>query len=308
MRRWPFFIACLLLSASIWLVYNLSQVHTSIVSQEVVAESSLEGRAARSSDAVTMAARVSASGFRLLSVGLRKGSVTVQFAPEDLSPLGDDYFGIPSSKLLRYAGDIYGQGAKVEAFLFDEASFRFIPENNRRVPLRAVCLPSFRAQYTQVSPLALKPDSVTVYGPAEVLDRVEEVRTASFSLSDLHGNVHGEVKLVPPPGTRLSERKTEYSIEVSRYVELETESPLTVRNLPSGVALRVYPSTVTAVFRCVFPLLSDPRGMVDFHVDYGEFARSITGRCVVHHGALPKGVISCSITPDVVECVETADE
>ena len=61
-------------------------------------------------------------------------------------------------------------------------------------------------------------------------------------------------------------------------------------------------------FRCVFPLLSDPRGMVDFHVDYGEFARSITGRCVVHHGALPKGVISCTVTPDVVECVETADE
>jgi hypothetical protein len=47
---------------------------------------------------------------------------------------------------------------------------------------------------------------------------------------------------------------------------------------------------------------------VDFHVDYGEFARSITGRCVVHHGELPKGVISCGITPDVVECVETADE
>ena len=72
MRKWPVFIVCLLLSASIWLVYNLSQTHSSIVSQEVVAESNIDGRAARSSDAVTMAARVSASGFRLLLTGLRR--------------------------------------------------------------------------------------------------------------------------------------------------------------------------------------------------------------------------------------------
>lgn len=308
MRKWPVFIVCLLLSASIWLVYNLSQTHSSIVSQEVVAESNIDGRAARSSDAVTMAARVSASGFRLLLTGLRRSAVTVTFAAEDLSPLEGDYFSIPSSRLMRYASDIYGPGARVEAFLFDNASFRFIPENNRRVPVRAVCLPAFRTQYAQVSPLVLKPDSVTVYGPAEVLDRVEEVYTSTLSLSDLHGNVHGEIRLETPGGTRLSEHKVEYSMEVSRYVEIPYQLPVAVRNVPPGVSLKVYPSTVDATFRCVFPLITDPRGLVAFYVDYAEFARSITGRCVVRMTPLPKGVISCTVDPEVVECVESADE
>lgn len=305
MQKWTVFIVCLLLSASIWLIYNLSQTHSSIVSQEVVAESNIEGRAERSSDAVTMAARVNASGFRLLLIGLRRGAVTVHFSPEDLSADEGDYFTIPASQLLRYAGDIYGPGSKVEAFLFDAASFRFIPENHRRIAVRPVCVPTFRMQYAQISPLLVKPDSVTVYGPAEVIDRVEEVYTSSISLSDLHGNVHGEVRLEAPAGTRLSESKVEYSMEVSRYVEIAVSAPLSVRNLPSGVSLRVYPSTVQATFRCVFPLITDPRGLVEFQVDYGEFSRSITGRCMVRHSALPKGVISCSIEPEVVECVES---
>lgn len=308
MKKWTAFIVCLLLSASIWLIHNLSQTHSSIVSQEVVAESSIEGRAARSSDAVTMAARVSASGFRLLMIGLRRGAVTVRFAPEDLSPVEDDFFRISAPHLLRYATDIYGQGAKVEAFLFDNASFRFIQEYHRRLPVRAVCLPSFRPQFTQVAPLSVKPDSVLVYGPAEVLEALDEVYTSTISLSDLHGNVHGEVRLETPSGTRLSENKAAYAMEVSRYVEISTDAPVSVRNLPSGTSLMVYPSTVKATFRCVFPLINDPRGLVDFYVDYGEFAHSITGRCMIHCSSLPKGVFSCVLSPDVAECAETADE
>lgn len=308
MRKWPVFLVCLLLSGSIWLVYNLSQPHSSIVSQEVVAESSLEGRTARSSDAVTMAARVEASGFRLLMIGLRRGAVTVRFNPEDLTPLEGDYFDISASQLLRYSVDIYGPGSRVEAFLFDKASFRFIPENHRKIAVKPVCLPSFRAQYAQVSPLVVKPDSIMVYGPSEVLDRLDEVFTSTISLSDLHGNVHGEVRLETPAGTRLSENKVEYSMEVSRYVEIAVEAQVATRNVPPGVSLRVYPSSVKAVFRCVFPLINDPRGLVSFSVDYGEFLRSITGRCMVRTSSLPKGVISCSIEPEVVECVESADE
>ena len=308
MKKWSVFIVCLLLSGSIWLIYNLSQSHSSIVSQEVVAESSIEGRAARSSDSVTMTARVSASGFRLLLIGLRSGAVAVRFEAEDLSPVEGDYFSISAAQLLRYSSDIYGPGAKVEAFMFDRASFRFIPENHRRFPVRAVSIPSFRSQYAQVSPLVVKPDSITVYGPAEVLDRLEEVYTSTISLSDLHGNVHGEIRLETPAGTRLSENKVEYSMEVSRYVEIASDVPVSVRNLPPGVSLRVYPSTVKAVFRCVFPLITDPRGLVDFSVDYGEFVRSITGRCMVRSSALPKGVISCRLDPEVVECVERTDE
>lgn len=304
MRNWSLFLICLLLSSSIWLIYNLSQTHSSIVSAEVVAGSNIEGRAERSSDAVTMAARVSASGFRLLRIALRSSASVVEFAPEDLHPLEADYYGISATQLMRYAPEIYGPGTKVEAFLFDEVSFRFISENHKRVPVRAVNLLNFRTQYAQMSGMELKPDSVTVYGPAEILDRVDEVYTSTISMDDIHSNVHGEARLETPGGTRLSEQEVEYSFDVSRYVELKAELPIVSRNVPGGLALRVYPSTATLTFKSVFPLITDPVGLVGAYVDYNEFARSITGRCMVRTDALPKGVISCSVSPEFVECVE----
>ena len=41
MHNWSLLLTCLLLASSIWLIYNLSQTHSSIVSQEVVAVSGI---------------------------------------------------------------------------------------------------------------------------------------------------------------------------------------------------------------------------------------------------------------------------
>lgn len=304
MKRWTSFLLCLLLSTAIWLIYNLSQSHTDIVSMEVVAESSIEGRAERSSDAVTMAARCTASGFKLMRIAMKRKVHVVRFSGEDLVYSEGDYFTIPASQLLRYGSEIYGDGVKVEAFLFDRASFRFIPETNRKVPVRPVNLLGFRSQYMPRTPLSVSPDSVTVYGPAEMLSRVNEIFTATISLSDIRSNMHGEVRLDVPSGVRLSADKVEYSLEVTRYVEIKSTLPISVRNVPKGVTLSTFPSVANVSWRCVFPLLSDPTGEVGCYVDYEEFAGSINGRCVVRHDALPNGVLSCKISPEVVDCVE----
>ncbi len=307
MRSWTSFLACLLLSASIWLIYNLSQQHTDIVSVEVVAESNIEGRAARSSDAVTMAARCTASGFRLMRIGMRRGPAQVYFSSEDMKYRDGDYFSISTNQLQRYSQDIFGPGVKVESFLFDLVSFRFMRENHKRVAVRPVKLLGFRSQFAQLSDLRVTPDSVTVYGPSEVLDRVEEVYTETISLSDIHGNVHGEARLETPSGTRISENKVEYAFEVSRYVELKETLPITVRDVPKGLIVNTYPASAVVTLKCVFPLVGNPEGLVECYVDYDEFAGSIGGRCVVRHDGLPEGVISCRTVPDVVECVEIAD-
>ena len=304
MRNWSLFLLCFLLSASIWLIYNLSRTHSSIVSAEVAAASNIEGRAERSSDAVTMAARVSASGFRLLRINLRNSAVVVRFAPEDLHRGEADYFGITANELMRYGADIFGAGTKVEAFLFDEVSFRFIAENHKKVPIRPVALLDFRSQYAQVSELGLTPDSVMIYGPAEILERVDEVYTSTISMNDIHSNVHGEVGLETPGGTRLAYKKADFSFDVSRYVEIRSEVAIAARNVPGGLALRVHPSKAVLTFKSVFPLINDPVGAVGAYVDYNEFATSLTGRCMVRYDRLPKGIISCTVEPAVVECVE----
>ena len=64
------------------------------------------------------------------------------------------------------------------------------------------------------------------------------------------------------------------------------------------------PNKVKVVFRCVFPIMSDPRQTAGCYVDYREFSKSMTGKCIIRCDNLPKGVISVSVEPEVAECVE----
>lgn len=304
MKNSSLFLVCLMLAFGIWLVHNLSQTNESVVNVAVLAESNLEGRAERSSDAVTITARCSASGFRLLDLTSRRRTRQVRFDAEDLQQTRRDYFSISANKLGRYAEAIFGSGVSVDQFLMDEAVFRFIEENHKKVPVQPVKLLSFRSQYAQVGAMALEPDSVTVYGPDEILDRIDNVYTRTVSANDVRSNLHGEVDLEPPAGVRLSDTRVKYRVEVSRYVEIPLKVRISVHDLPAGVNFSVFPYSADVTLKCIFPLMADPEGNVDCYVDYSEFAVSRTGRCVVRVTGLPVGVLEYKVSPEVVECIE----
>jgi len=92
-----------------------------------------------------------------------------------------------------------------------------------------------------------------------------------------------------------------------RFVELRSEVGISVQGAPAGVSLSVYPSVAEVTFRCRFPSKGNPADVCEFYVDYSEFTRSISGKCVVHCANLPSGVIGWSINPEVVDCMEMED-
>ncbi len=304
MKRWQSFLVCLLVSASIWLIHNLSRTQTSLVSVPVVAQSSIAGHAENSSDFVDLTARCRASGFRLLYLGWRKDPVKIRFDAEDLQPVEGDYYSISAAQLYRYVPDIFGADVSVESFLFESVQFRFIPEHYRRVPVVPVNLLSFRPQYMQTGEISISPDSVLVYGSSDMLRSISAAYTKPIIKNDIRSNMHGEIALEVPEGTRLSASNVSWEVPVSRYVELSATLPVVPKNVPGGVDLTVYPSSVDVRFHCVFPLMANPLESAGCYVDYMEFAGSVTGSCIIRCADIPQGVIDVSISPQVAECVE----
>lgn len=307
MRRWIGLVLCLVLSFGIWLVHNLSQSYSDIVSVPITAESNIEGRAVRSSSEVTVSARIKTSGFHLLNLNskARKSKVKVVFIDsEDFGERDGDYFTVPVSNLLKYVEDIFGQGVSLESFVSGNLQFKFASENHKKVAVKAVQVVSFKPQYMALGEMSVSPDSVVVYGDPARLEGLESVLTRQITHKDLRAGVHGAVKLQAPSGVRLSQKEVAYSLEVTRYVEVRTTVRIGTRHVPSGSRLSVLPSTADVSFRCVFPMSINPVDRAEFYVDWNDFANSLTGRCVVHCDGLPDGVISYTVDPDVCECTE----
>lgn len=307
MKRWTQFLLCLLLSGSIWLVHNLSQQYAGVVYMSVVAHSGIKGRAEVAREAVTVSARCSATGFRLLRLKHDNRDIQVDIHAEDLVWAGEDRYVVSANEMAKYASDIFGEGVTLLTFLNQNYTFEFAPENNRTVPVRAVYSASYRPQYMASGPMQLRPDSVTVYGEEAKLAGIDAVLTKTLSFNDLSKSASGVVKLVAPQGVRMSDSEVTWSLDVARFVEIRSDVKLEVRNVPPGVKFSVYPSSAVAVFRCQFPAKGNPQESAHFYVDYRDFAQSMSGRCVAHCEKLPSYVIDWRLEPEVFDCMVRED-
>ena len=303
MKSWVQFPVCCIVAAGFWLIHNLSQSYAEVVSVPVVAESNIEGRTRVSSSEATITARVRTTGFHLASLmrGQRR-PVTVVFSPEDFHHVSGDIYSIPATKLEKYGSAVFGTVESVESFLIESAEFTFPAATHRKVPVRQVSEVSFEPQYTATAPMRMKPDSVTLYGELSRLENISYVLTKPLTLKDLRSSAHGTVKLDIAEGIRSSATEVNYSLEVSRYVEVSAEVSMTARNVPAGSELAVIPSVASVVFRCVFPMSEDPVASSRFYIDYRDFASSLTGRCVAHCDNLPSGVIDYTVDPEIFDC------
>ena len=96
--HWVQLLLCLLFSAGIWLIHNLSQTYVNIVSMPVVAESNLPGHAGVSSSDATITAQVKATGFRQAKLSRRhRRPGRVVFDAADFRQEGGNLVMIPVS-------------------------------------------------------------------------------------------------------------------------------------------------------------------------------------------------------------------
>ena len=300
------FVVSLLLAFSIWLIHNLSLNYSSTMTVPVVAECNLDGHSNVSSNSSAIVARCRTSGFSLLRNRNKSNreAVHIHFAEKDMRHKEGEIFYITSQELGSYVSEIFGDGVRLEAFLSETVQFRFPFENNKKVPVMAVKAITYKNQYMAMGEITLKPDSVIVYGEPFQLEKIDRVMTKTIELQNVHSSAHGAVKLEPLSGVRVSDSEVNYSLDVTRFVEIASETVISIRNVPSGRKVSVYPSVAKVYYKCAFPLSSDPSNKVHFFIDYKNFENSREGKCIAEHTSLPEGVLDCTTEPEVFDCVE----
>ena len=301
------FLASLLVASIVWLITNLSRSYSGVVSVPVVAESNIEGHSERSVNTATAVARCHATGFVLLRNRLERNRppVRVRIDRLDLRSAGGDDFYLAGPAMNGYAPAIFGEGASVDAFVSDTLHFLFPSQTHKKVPVELVHEIGYRNQYMSSAPLKLEPDSVTVYGESARIENIDRIYTSTLRLDDVHESLHGILRLNRAKGIRLSDTEINYTLTVSRYVELKASVPVEVWNAPAGKQVQVFPSVADVTFRCIFPVSKDPTEAFRLYIDYKDFAGSLNGRCIPHTLKLSSGVIDYRVTPEVFDCIQT---
>lgn len=307
-RDWTALLLSLVIAVVIWLVSSLAGSYSTVMTVSLTAECDIEGHNNLSSNSVSLVAHVKTSGFRTLSSKLRAGdkAVTLAIDRHMLRQRSEEEFYLTASSLAGYVSAIYGDDVTLEGFVSDTLVFRFPAEHCKKVPVVPASVIRFRPQYMELSPVRTDPDSVMIYGDPKTLARVSSVPTDIIRLDDVHGNTHGMVELNPPGGVRTAVSEVRYSIESQRYVETSQRMRIQFTGVPEGVELRAYPPEVDVTLRCLFPMTYDPTGDLRLVIPYSDFEASRTGRCIPFLEVVPEGLINCSVTPEIIRCVEVS--
>jgi len=285
----------------------MSKEYPGVIRTPVVAECNIEGHSNVSSNVSTVEARCRTSGFRLVSAyRAEKGKpVRVEFDRSHMHHLEGDTWYICAPSINSYSDRFFGKETSVEAIITDTLKFVFPSENHKKVPVNLVHTVSYSPQYMAVSPIQVKPDSLIIYGETSRLEDVTEIRTQPLTLDQVDKDRRGVLKLNAPRGVRLSVPEIEYSLKVSRFVEISTTVNMQMKGAPAGETFTIYPSVAKVFLRCEFPL-SGKNQVDDFslYIDYNDFKSSINGRCVPRSGRLPSGVLGYKVDPEVFECLQ----
>lgn len=301
-----FLVLSILVAAVVWLLTNLTNDFSAVVSVPVVAECNIDGHSSRSSNHAVVTARCRTDGFHLLRMRSRKErkSVLVTLDRSDLRYSGSDTYYLSGSAINNYASRFFGDETFVEAFVTDTLTFVFPAENHKKLPVTPSVSVNYRSQYMGATPLKIKPDSVTVYGEAARLDVLDHVSTPHLSLWDVHEPVHGTLKLNTVKGVRYSVNEVSYEVDATRFVELRSRVPIEVWNVPAGRHVQVLPPVADVVLRCSFPVGRDPFSQFKLYIDYGDFNASLSGRLVPRTLRLPSGILDYRLEPEVFDCIE----
>ena len=300
------FLLALLLAFSTWLIHNLSLKYNDYLTASVVAQTNMDGHAGLSSNHSEVIARCRATGYKVITsdIKARRNPVTVNFSPSVLHHKEDDLFYILASDLAEYTHMIYGDGVTLDHFVTDTLFFRFPEVDHKRVPVQPVYSVSYMPQHMAVGDLMTAPDTVTLYGESRLLSRIDKVYTEPIKHYDLSSDIQGLVRLEEIKGVRRSVDEVHYMLDVRRYVEVVKTLPVTVRNVPVGKELVIYPSVATVRLKYSFPLEADPEENPELYVDYTDFVTSLSGKCMVRLAGLSKGLVAYDIEPVSVNCIQ----
>ncbi len=164
---------------------------------------------------------------------------------------------------------------------------------------------TFEKQFRLASEPTLQPDSITIGGPAIIVDTIKAIHTETLTLDKLSESTVQKVRFVIPDGVNCPLTSTDATINVEKFTEHSIEVPIRTVNVPDTVNLRIFSQKATIRFNVGWGNYNKiSREMFGAEIDYKDLTgvtrpQFLTVRISKKPDGM--GVTNVSISPETVE-------
>jgi len=117
----------------------------------------------------------------------------------------------------------------------------------------------FAPQYDLYGPIKIKPNTVTIYGPGNIIDTIDYIFTEYKRIDNISTNINENIKLINPDPDiiNISTKTVNISADVEKYTESSIEIPIDLSN--SNLKIKAFPKNVKVFFTVALKDFSEIR-------------------------------------------------
>ena len=247
-KYFPVFLFLVSLSTLFWVLTVLSKEYTSVVSYNVKFVDLPEKKMIAEEKKVNLQLQVIAPGFTILAHKL-------MFQPDiELSVSG--FIPQKKGKLWNYFWLGKQSLSEVQDLLPTKMQLLHIQPNRidllldekseRTVNVKLVSDFKFEPMFRQKGEVILNPSSITISGPREIVNLIDEVDTELVSYSNINSDIEQSVSLAPINLLDItsSENIINWKLEVEQFTEGNITLPIKCKNIPKGYFVKLFPDNV----------------------------------------------------------------
>lgn len=131
----------------------------------------------------------------------------------------------------------------------DSIPVEYTKLSSKKLPVRLNSSIKLASQYLLSDSIQIKPTTVKVFGPKNIIDSMREVKTEEIKLRSLSDTTELVVKLEKPT-KELNYSFDEVTVKlfVEQFTEKKIEKHITIINAPKEMNIRLFPPTVTVIY------------------------------------------------------------
>lgn len=188
-----------------------------------------------------------------------KGTILLNYAiGGEFSPISIDYHELakrsktqvklPTSVLLKQLQSKFNASTELTLIQPDSLEFIFAKAVGKKVPVRLQATIESNPQY-MITDTIITPDSVTIYAPLELLDKIQVAKTEEVSFKDITDSTSISLPFEFIKGVKYVPNEVLISLPTDILTEKTIKVPIRGINFPTDKELRTFPSQIEVTFQ-----------------------------------------------------------
>jgi len=304
------FFFFVLISACFWLVRSLGLQYETNVTYPVKYVDFPDNKVLTGNVPDKLVLRVRASGFSILKCRLNMNIIPLKFDVNayTLNKIGDDNYLVRTESIRDRLSEELDQ-IKILDINPDTLNFRLSDIISKKVPVLAqINLHDrfFQKQFTLNGEILIKPDSIIVSGPDNLIRDLHFIKTLPISYVNLNDTVSRTWNLETVKGLTYSNENVKVTIPVDRFTEVEENLTILTANVPDSLHMVAIPGQVKVTYHiCLSNYQYISHNQLVPMVDYNNIGHMASGRLTVFLPDTPHLISNIRFSPREVEFLVT---